>query len=77
MLVYPKTTLALLYLFLFTRIWYIQGYLSFRGYNKAQASEDFSKFFLLMFVVVSITSSLSLCGARFTFLKRFLPKRFK
>ena len=77
MLVYPRLTVGLLYLFLTFRIWHIKGYLSFRGYNKAVAAEEFSKLFLVIFIAVSITSALSIMGVtqRLAVLKRFIPAR--
>ena len=64
MLVYPRVTVALLYLFLTFRVFHIQGYLSFRGYNKAVASEEFSKLLLLVTIGVSVAASLNLMGIR-------------
>lgn len=62
MLVYPRVTLSLLYLFLLLRVWHIQGYLSFRGNNKAIAAEEFSKLTLVIMVAVALTASLNLLG---------------
>ena len=62
MLVYPRVTLGLLYIFLIFRIWHIQGYLSFRGHNKAFASEEFSKLTLVFILATSLLASLSILG---------------
>ena len=77
MLVYPRVTLTLLYIFLAFRVWHIKGYLHFRGHNKAFAAEEFSKLVLICMVTVSILSSLSMMGVtqRLGVLRKFIPKR--
>lgn len=77
MLVYPRVTLTMLYLFLALRIWHIRGYLHFRGYNRAVAAESCSKLLLISIVVVSFVSSLSMMGVtqRLGVLRKFIPKR--
>ena len=60
----------------------MQGYLSFRGHNKAFAAEEFSKVVLITIVALGLVSSLNLMGLmvlpnRLAFLRRLIPKRFR
>jgi hypothetical protein len=62
MLVYPRFTLGLLYFYLAFRIFHINGYLSFRGHNKALAAEECLKVTLLVMTGTAIWASLGLLG---------------
>ncbi|TNV75998.1 hypothetical protein FGO68_gene3472 [Halteria grandinella] len=79
LLVYPRLTLAMMYVFLTLRIWHIKGYLSFRGHNKATAAEEFSKLVLIGMVFVSLVASLRMLGVtqKLAFLNKMVPKRFR
>ncbi len=59
---FPRFTTGILGLYLIVRIFYIKGYLSNRGYNKAVASEEISKLLLFTMIVGGFTSSLRLIG---------------
>lgn len=77
MLVYPRFTLFLMYAFLWFRLLHINGYLSFRGYNKAVGAEEFSKLCLVLFVGTAMLSSLNILGVtqRLAILKKIVPSR--
>ena len=76
---FPRFTLGLLYTYLLLRVFHIQGYLSFRGFNKAMAVEEFSKLIVIIMSFNGIASSLSLLGlgSRFAFFKNIMPKMFR
>ncbi|CDW79555.1 UNKNOWN [Stylonychia lemnae] len=76
---FPKFTLGLLYTYIFLRFFHIQGYLGFRGYNKAMAVEEFSKLLVIIMAVNGIVSSLSLLGVggRFNLFRRFMPNSLR
>ena len=61
-LVYPRVTLGFLWAFLFFRVIHINGFLSFRGYNKAVGAEEFSKLTLVLLVSASLLASLNMLG---------------
>jgi hypothetical protein len=79
MLSFPRFTLGLLYTYIFLRVFHIQGYLSFRGYNKAMAVEEFSKLLVIIMAFNGVASSLSILGlgSRLSFFKNIVPKRFR
>ena len=62
LLKYPRWTLFLMYSFLLFRYVHMQGYLSFRGYNRAVGAEEFSKLTLVLLLGTALISSLSMLG---------------
>jgi hypothetical protein len=76
-LVYPRAAVGLLWAFLFFRVIHINGYLSFRGYNKAVGAEEFSKLTLVLLLGTSMLASLTMLGVtqRLAIVKKFVPSR--
>jgi hypothetical protein len=59
---FPRFTTGILGLYFIVRVFYIKGYLSNRGYNKAVASEEISKLLLFVMILGGFASSLRLIG---------------
>ena len=64
-----------MYSFLFFRYFHMQGYLSFRGYNRAVGAEEFSKLTLVLLLGTALLSSLTILGVthKLAVVKKLVP----
>ena len=77
-LTFPKFTFYCSALYMGMRFFYTYAYLSFRGYNRATASEEIMKLILVALLCSATLSSMRIMGLhKLPLIQKITPKRFK